>query len=127
MKRLTLALALLIVVAGSGYASGTRLGAVVDDLVQPQPAAAVCAAGALSLAPSWYARGSVGGCGTRTVQVCGINTSGATNGCRTYTNYGTPTTYWSAKLNAAYGCSQRTWFWVSGIGSFQGASYQNIC
>jgi hypothetical protein len=98
-------------------------------MTEPQGASAACVASALSLTNSggWFARGQVGGCGTRTVQVCGINTSGTTQACAVYTNYGTLKTYWSGKLSAAYGCLQRSWMWVSGIGSFYGASYTNIC
>lgn len=59
----------------------------------------------------WY----VSGCGTRQIQVCVQLTSGATAGCKTM--WATNTQWYNGTAYYSPGAA-RTWYWVSGVGTF---------
>jgi len=122
MKRLLIALALLIGVAGAGYASGTEIGKQASPLVTHN-AAATCtiAIGA----PLWHNgayRGSMSasGCGSITLQACMQNTAGTVYACTTWSGVGANVFVWSGAANLAY-CQQRTWGWSSVYGTWVSA------
>lgn len=114
MKRVILALVLIISVLGLG-AVGAR------------PAAATCSMAAYSpyTVVSGTLRGQfrISGCGRVQIQVCVLSASnGATYGCKTqYTDsYNT----WYASYDAAV-CWGKTWAWANGYGVY--TSYNATC
>lgn len=116
MKRLIVALALLIAVAGSGFGAGTFIGTTVE--IGPQPVQAGSAVALLTYHSGSieYGRLQVSGLAGATYQVCvQYQGSSATYGCVSGTVGSSGTiTYWS---NGVLWGTTRTWGWTSITGT----------
>ena len=115
MKRLTLSLALLIAVAGSGFGAGTFIGTTVEVGPQPVLAATYYAPNPVLQGGWMHGRVTVGGHGRRLGMVCLQKLNGGVLGCRSITTSDATITFWSYQTGA---CGPvRSYAEVNGLGA----------
>jgi len=122
------ALAILLSIAGTGYATGVNLAGTVD-VIAPQSASATCVIGytrPLYSGSAFYGKEHANGCGSVYLQVCLQPAGGGTYACRSFSGSGAAVTLWTGAGSTAYGCSQRTWAWSNLYGT-QVSAYSYVC